>query len=59
VGALGAVHRDVGLLDERLDVGAVLGVERDADAGLCIDLDVLELEGRAQRCRDRLRQSER
>ena len=59
VAALGAVHRDVGLLNERLDIGSVLGVERDADAGLRVDLDVLEFEGRAQRGRDRLRQSHR
>ena len=41
---LGQVHRDVGALQQRVDVVAVLGVERDADARLEIEPDALQLE---------------
>ena len=44
VRALGGVHRDVGVLEQRLGVLAVVGVERDPDAGLDLDGELLELE---------------
>nr|WP_228430773.1 hypothetical protein [Baekduia soli] len=43
--ALGHVHRDVGAAHERLDVGAVVGPGRDADAGLDAERDPLDLDG--------------
>ena len=49
VGALGRVHGDVGVLEQRLGVLAVLGVERDPDARLDLDADVLELEALGDR----------
>ena len=44
VRVLGGVHRDVGVLEQRLGVLAVLGVERDADARLDLDGELVELE---------------
>ena len=42
---LGRVHRDVGALHQRLDVAAVLGEHRDADAGAHEQRQALEAEG--------------
>ncbi len=43
VGLLAAVHRDVGAADQGLGVGAVLGEEGDADAGVDLQLDLVDL----------------
>ena len=49
---LGQVHRDVGAAHELLDVGAVLGVQRDADARLELEQHLLELERLDERVAD-------
>ena len=43
-GLLGPVHGDVGLLQENFDSGAVHREQREADAGLRADDQLLELE---------------
>jgi hypothetical protein len=45
---LGAVHRDVRALEQRLHVGAVLRVEGDAGAGGDVELAPVEMEGLPQ-----------
>ena len=45
---LGGVHRDVGALDQRLDVRAVRGVAGDADAGVDLEREALDRERLAQ-----------
>ena len=47
--ALGVVHRDVGALDQRVHVVAVVGAERDADARLELDRDAAQRERAAER----------
>ena len=46
---LGLVHRDVGALQQPDRVGRVLGVERDADARVDVDGDVLDVERALER----------
>ena len=55
-GALGLrqVHRDVRALQQRLEVGAVLGEHGDPDARLEVDLGVADREGLGQRGADAL-----
>jgi hypothetical protein len=43
---LGRVHRDVGVLQQRLDVVPVHAGQRDADAGVDIQRDAVHLDGR-------------
>ena len=55
---LGLVHRDVGALQQRFGVGAVVGVQRDADARGDPHVDPLDgealLERRSEAAADRL-----
>src|SRR3954447_10098853 len=48
-GALGLVHGDVGALEQAERVGAVLGEERDADAGVDVHADAADAEGALER----------
>ena len=48
VGFLGDVHRDVGVLQQRGEVAAVIGRDRDADTGLDVEADSFEDERRGQ-----------
>src|SRR4029079_18420938 len=52
--ALGHVHRDVRRLHELVDSVAVLGVERDPEAGLDLYRDALDGEGVSERGLDAL-----
>ena len=51
---LGVVHRDVGVLDQLLDVLSVARVERDADAGRDRHVASVEVHGFRQRMPDLL-----
>ena len=48
------VHRDVGAAEQRVDVLAVLGEERDADARLGLEHELVDLERLPQRLREHL-----
>ena len=48
VARLGAVHRDVRALEQRVDVGAVIGIPGQADAGVELEADSVDLEGRCR-----------
>ena len=58
-GALGAVHGDVGMLDQVLHAGGVVRIDRDADAGAKREIDAAHADGlahfRQQAERDGLR----
>jgi hypothetical protein len=53
---LGDVHRDVGALEERMDVVPVLGIEGDSDARFDLESEPVDrerlLEGPAELARD-------
>ena len=49
---LGAVHREIGVLDQLVEVGAVLRRQRDADAGVGRELMAEALIGLADRLVD-------
>ena len=46
---LGFIQREIGVLEELIHLGAVLGRERDADAGADIELMAVEIVGRRHR----------
>jgi hypothetical protein len=46
--ALGLVHRHVGVAQERRDVLAVVGLQRDADRGAELDGDAADVEGEGE-----------
>ena len=51
---LDAVHRDVGVLAQRLEAAAVVGIEADADGGGGEDLRIVDEERRGQPLQRRL-----
>ncbi len=55
----GAVHRRVGMRDERLDALAVLRIKSDADAGRGMHVDLCHPHGRLQHLHHAIRQSPR
>ena len=55
---LARVHRDVGVPDQRVDVGAVVGAERDPDARLDLERQPADDDRRGQRLADLLGEDE-
>ena len=53
-GLLGHVHRDIGALQEHVDVAAVRGEARHADAGLDVERQAIGLERQLERGEDAL-----
>lgn len=49
-GSLGVVHRRIGQSDQRLEIGGVVGIDADPDAGT----DVQLVPGELERCQERL-----
>ena len=56
---LGTIQREVGILEQRVAVGAVVRADRDADAGPGSDLMPIDEQRAAHLIEDRLRQSAR
>ena len=48
---LGVVHRDVGVAQQGVGIGAVVGEDRDADAGRDVQLAALDVAGAPTRPR--------
>ncbi len=51
---LDAVHRDIGVLPQRLEAASVVGIEADADRGRGEDLRIVDEERRGQPLQRRL-----